>query len=117
MSLILLIFISSCTKTEMKIKNYKITFFDGGIEQKIYFTTDISNNISKVEYLDYIFDKNESYFNDSSFRFNFTKVSQKATVVNKNKEELSYILTDVPNDSLDVSTSLRTTTNYNLIEY
>lgn len=60
---------------------------------------------------------NESYFNDLSFRFNFTKVSQKATIVSKNKEELSYILTDVPNDSLDVSTSLRKNTNYNLIKY
>ena len=105
MSLILLIFISSCQKSEMEIKNYKITFYDSdSIEQNIYFTTDISNNISKVEYLEYIFDKNESYFNDLSFRFNFTKVSQKATIVSKNKEELSYILTDVPNDSLDVST-------------
>ena len=138
MSLILLVFISSCKKNEMEIKNYKVTFFDSdSIEQNIYFTTDVSNTISKVEffqklpngkYLDYIFDKNESYFNvinDSiSFRLNFIsmddyywKIVKKATVLSKNKEKLSYILTDVPDDSLDVSTSLNTITNYNLVEY
>lgn len=88
MSLIFLIFNSSCQKSEMEIKNYKITFFDSdSIEQNIYFTTDISNNISKVEffqklpngkYLDYIFDKNESYFNvindSASFRLKIINI-------------------------------------------
>lgn len=79
------------------------------------------------KYLDYIFDKNESYFNSTdsvSFRLNFIsmddyywKIVKKATILSKNKEKLSYVLTDVPDDSLDVSTSLNTITNYNLVEY